>query len=233
MGNNPIGMIDPDGGKADDWYVPIGSGCGQADAVWIDGSGTQEGYTWLGGENFNFGTFNLDNITVFAQPKVKNILMNFDAIDGKKALYQVYTNYGAEMSKNVERIYRSETSHFKSKQYRLTGTGGMEAHGKGPYYGWDSEFFVNNPEYAPIGTTSMFEGKGLSGLGGNAQVKNRPKIFVVMPTAEAGMMYLVNYINRYHGNYARWHSTNPSNQEAYRTSLTSIKPRFTNEFIKK
>lgn len=36
----------------------------------------------------------------------------------------------------IEKIYRSETSHFKSEQYKNTGTIGMEAFGKPPYYGW-------------------------------------------------------------------------------------------------
>jgi uncharacterized protein (TIGR02594 family) len=71
MGNNPIGMIDPDGGKADDWYLPKGE-TNQSKAVWIDGSGPQEGYNWLGGENFNFGTFNLDAVSIMGKSKSGN-----------------------------------------------------------------------------------------------------------------------------------------------------------------
>lgn len=73
MGNNPIRRIDSDGGW-DDWYVPIGDGCGQADAIWIDGSGSQEGFTWLGGEDYIFGTFNIEPVVVagFTKSKVNN-----------------------------------------------------------------------------------------------------------------------------------------------------------------
>ncbi len=43
MGNNPIGTIDPDGGKGTDWYLPKG-GKLTSEAVWFDGSGEREGY---------------------------------------------------------------------------------------------------------------------------------------------------------------------------------------------
>jgi len=69
MGNNPISRIDPDGGE--DWYLPKGE-TDQSKAVWIDGSGPQKGYDRLGGADFTFGTFNLDNITVMGKSKSGN-----------------------------------------------------------------------------------------------------------------------------------------------------------------
>ena len=48
-------------------------------------------------------------------------------------------------------MYRLETSHFTSGQYKKCGTGGMEAHGDAPYYGWDKAFFESHPQYKPIG----------------------------------------------------------------------------------
>ena len=130
----------------------------------------------------------------------------------------------------IERMYRDETRHFKSGQYKACGTGGMEAFGQAPYYGWDENFFDKNPEYRPIGIWSAYENKGKSGSGGNKQVTDRKKEFVVLPSVLAGMEYKANYINRHNGNWARWHSTKESNQRAYREYIKTIKPRFVNEF---
>lgn len=91
--------------------------------------------------------------------------------DAKEALKIIYDKYGEEMAMTIEKMYRSETAHFSSGQYKHTGTGGMEVFGNAPCYGWDSKFFEQNPNYKPIGVWSAFEGKGLSEQGGNVQVK--------------------------------------------------------------
>lgn len=127
-------------------------------------------------------------------------------------------------------MYRDETAHFKSGQYKACGTGGMEAFGKAPYYGWDASFFDAYPEFRPMGIWSAFENKGMSGQGGNKQVTDKKKEFVILPSVLGGMEYKVFYIKKHNGNWARWHSTNPSNQETYKKFLESIKPRFVNEF---
>ncbi|MGF6150730.1 hypothetical protein [Pseudomonas fluorescens] len=108
----------------------------------------------------------------------------------------------------------------------------MEAFREAPYYGWDSSFFVAHPEYTPTGTWSGFEGAGISASGGNAQVKDRKKVFVIFPSVLAGMEYKANYINRYNGDWPRWHSTIPSRQEAYKKSLLEVRTRFVDEFEK-
>ena len=159
-----------------------------------------------------------------------NTTNNFTAEDGKAALRIIYDKYGKDMSEIIERLYRDETAHFRSKQYAATGTGGMESFGDAPYYGWDASFFDANPEYKPMGLWSAFENKGLSGQGGNAQVTDRKKQFVVMPSVIAGMEYKVFYINKHDGNWARWHSTDATIQETYKTHIDEIRPRFTTEF---
>ena len=152
--------------------------------------------------------------------------------DAKEALRVIYNKYGEEMAKIIEKMYRSETAHFTSGQYKHTGTGGMEVFGKPPYYGWDSKFFEQNPSYTPIGIWSAFEGKGLSEQGGNPQVKDKKKQFVVMPSVLAGMEYKAYYINKHNGNWARWHSTQTQAQEAYKKAIEQIKARIIDEIKK-
>lgn len=156
----------------------------------------------------------------------QSVARNFTITDAKEALRVIYDRHGKDMATIVERMYRDETAHFKSKQYINTGTGGMEVFGSAPYYGWDSNLFTKTP----IGTWSSFENKGMSGQGGNAQVTDKKKVFIVFPTVLSAMEFKVAYINKYNGNYARWHSVNITVQENYKKALQGIIPRFINEF---
>mgnify|MGYP002677259011 FL=1 len=154
----------------------------------------------------------------------------FTVQDGKDALRKIYDNYGKDMSVIVERMFRIETTHFTSGQYRHCGAPGMEVHGTPPAYGWSSDFFAQHPEYQPTGIWSKKEGKGLSGQGGNTQVTDKPKQFVVFDSVESSMEYIVYYINKHDGNYARWYSTQDSAQKLYRKECGAIIPKFTNVF---
>jgi hypothetical protein len=155
---------------------------------------------------------------------------DFNVDDGKKALKIIYDKYGKDMAVIIERMYRDETAHFSSGQYKACGTGGMESFGNAPYYGWDHFFFEEYPEYKPLGLWNAFENKGMSGLGGNQQVTDKKKSFVILPSVIAGMEYKAFYINKYNGNWARWTSTNSSVQETYKKYISTITAKFVNEF---
>lgn len=71
-------------------------------------------------------------------------------------------------------------------------------------------FFAQHPEYQPTGIWSKKEGKGLSGQGGNIQVTDKSKQFVVFYSVESSMEYIVHYINKHSGNYSWWYSTQES-----------------------
>lgn len=163
------------------------------------------------------------------QPAHTNVIKKeYDMLDAKNALNHICNKYGKHIAALVEKIYRWETSHFTSMQYRKCETCGMEIHGNAPYYGWDKTFFQNNLEYRPIGTWSAYEGVGLSERGGNKQVTDKKKSFVIMSSVKAGMEYLVYYIQKHNNNYARWYSTDEQKQEIYRKSIQSINPRIVN-----
>lgn len=163
------------------------------------------------------------------EERVENKRKPFDVNDAKTALTKVAAVYGKAVAQQIEKVMRLETAHFTSKQYKLTGTGGMEAHGSAPFYGWYSPFFIANPAYAPIGTTDMLEGKGASQIGGNAQ-STKPKVFVILPSVEAGMMFMADYAKRNaaNGGILRWYSTNAAAQQIYATSLKNISTPITN-----
>lgn len=172
----------------------------------------------------------LSFIENIGETTVTSIAGNFNEVDAKVALRVIYDKYGKDMAIIIERMYRDETAHFKSKQYIKCGTGGMEAFGKPPYYGWDSTFFSQNPEFTPTGLWAAFENKGMSGQGGNKQITDKKKSFIIFPSVLGGMEYKVFYINKHNGNWARWHSTDTTIQTTYKKHLENIKPRFVNEF---
>ncbi|WP_246327085.1 hypothetical protein [Burkholderia guangdongensis] len=151
---------------------------------------------------------------------------NFTEEDAADALRYIFDKYGRAIAETVERMYRTETRHFQSMQYRRCGTGGMEAHGPAPYYGWTPDFYSE----PPIGKWAAFEGAGLSGQGGNAQVTDRKKEFVVVSSVRVGMEFKAKYIVNYSGNYARWFSTDSKKQALYRKTLELIVPRIVNSF---
>jgi LysM repeat protein len=150
----------------------------------------------------------------------------FDEEDAKKALKIIHDKYGKDMAIVVEKMYRAETRHFGSEQYKYGGTPGMEVHGTAPYYGWDSSLFIEKP----AGTWSAYENKGLSTVGGNAQVTKSKKVFVCVPSVIVGMTYVAEYTKKHKGNYARWFSTDESKQAVYRNELSKIKARIVTTF---
>lgn len=167
---------------------------------------------WLKRRKANFyvdGVSGADD-TGYVVPKIAA-----DAEAFKAVIPALISKYGQERAEIVERMYRWETAHFTSQQYQSTNTPGMEAHGIAPTYGWYVPFFMVNPSYMPIGTQNMTE----NGTG-------KEKRFVVMPSVEAGAMFLADYIGRYNGDYARWYSTNEASKANYRSKIMSVVPRF-------
>ncbi|WP_211460486.1 M23 family metallopeptidase [Collimonas silvisoli] len=158
--------------------------------------------------------------------KVEGTEHEFDENDAKEALRYIYDKYGKDTAEVVERMYRVETAHFKSKQYKQCGTPGMESHGSPPYYGWNGPYFSE----APTGLWGAFEGAGLSGAGGNAQVTDKKKQFVKVSSVKVGMEYVAKYKDGHDGNYARWFSTDATKQELYKKTLAAVVPKIVNSF---
>lgn len=164
--------------------------------------------------------------------QVVSIYRNYTPSDAKEALRTIFKEYGYDMAKTIEQLYRDETGHFQSTQFKRCGAGGMEVSGKNPQppgYGWNESLFSRHPEYSPIGVWWAFENKGLSGQGGDQQVTSRKKGYIIFPTVLAAMEYKVDYINRNGGNWANWHSRDPSVQQHYRTAISKMRHTFVDE----
>lgn len=155
----------------------------------------------------------------------------FDLEDAKRALKLIYDNYGREIARNVEMMYRWECTHFTSGQYQHCGGPGMEASNDiAPTYGWNGDVYKKFPQYTPIGLWDSFENKGMSGKGGNKQVTDRKKRYVQFPSVEAGMVYVAEFLVRQKGNVGRWHTTDVSSQPNYVKNINTTIPRIVNSF---
>lgn len=161
-----------------------------------------------------------------------SVYRNYTPEDAREALITIYNKHGHDMAKIIEQLYRDETGHFQSTQYKRCGAGGMEIAGANPQppgYGWNESLFLRHPEYSPIGIWWAFENKGLSGQGGNQQVTTRKKGYIIFPTVLAAMEYKVDYIKRNHGNWARWHSLDVTVQSNYREAILKMRHPYVDE----
>jgi len=128
----------------------------------------------------------------------------FTEQDGKDAILQIQKEYGTDTAKLIEKMMRLETAHFKSGQYKLTGSAGMEQ-GK-----WQD---------IPTGATD-----------GYIEIKDNQDghlgKFIVWHSVTDFARYLAEYIKRHDNNYARWNSTKEPLQAEYRKRVNEIKSRF-------
>ena len=132
----------------------------------------------------------------------------FTEQDGIQALQELEKLKGYDRAKLIEKILRLETNHFKSKQYALSGSAGMEM---GNWVGIDETKF----------TTFKMNDNHLTGA-------KKVRTFIKWNNVLDFCLYLSDYIDRYKGNYARWNSMNLERQAMYRTKVASI----TNRIIK-
>jgi len=163
--------------------------------------------------------------------KPANTPGSFNLNDAKVGLKAVLKDYGVDIATHIEQMYRSETRSFTSGQYVKTGTAGMESFGSPPNYGWNGKYWREHPEYAPLGLTAMKENKGLEG--GNKQVTDKPKQYMIFPSVEAGMRYQADYIVRYGGDFAMWHNRFDSTiRNNYRKAVLKFTPEIIRQFTR-
>lgn len=125
--------------------------------------------------------------------------------------------YSNEVLADVERIFRLETAHFKSGQFKRTYSPGMEVHGPArsgtSVFGWNVRNFAGNSKYP---TTFIEMPENQTGI---------KKKFIKFDNLTDSVRTLANYIN-YYGNPARWYSTAPDLQASYLAKLSKINPKY-------
>lgn len=131
-------------------------------------------------------------------------------------LFQWITQlYGTDIARNVERIYRLETAHFGSGQYKATGSPGMTATQLSFPYGWNSlrQLWTDRPEAAPVGFVRWCV---------------RGKVYAYLAFRGGyGFAALAEVLKKRGNNPGSWYSTDPVKQQQYVAKLSNISTRYT------
>ena len=125
----------------------------------------------------------------------------FTPEDAKNGLEMLAETRGKEIAKIAERVMRWETAHFTSKQYKKTGSAGMEI---GKWKDLPTE----------MQSIPMTENK-----------TGKTKNFIVWGNPYQFLNYFADYVDRWGGNWARWYSTQPAKQAEYRAKVNTVRNR--------
>lgn len=163
--------------------------------------------------------------TIFKQrKKIKNSIMGLPLITTKKvvteneiknSLKTVEQNFGTDIAKWVEKIYRAETAHFKSVQFLLTYSAGMLKFKDTYPYGWGNfkTFWAFYPNYEPVGYVKIYVTR-----------EKKDFYYLAFPSLTAAMMTLADYVKK--NGALRWNSTDKAAQAEYSKLLNSIKNKY-------
>lgn len=145
------------------------------------------------------------------------------------ALKMVAHQYGKPFAARIEQLYRNETTHFKSGNFLITLSPGMQAlpNANNLPYGWASlaNFWALFPQYAPTGL--HLEKDNDSKLSKSTGFQR----FLIYPDMEASMMTVAKLIHLRGDDAGTWFSNNPASEKLYDKELDHIIPRFVNANI--
>lgn len=140
------------------------------------------------------------------------------------SLKKVAAIYGKDMAIKVESLFRNETKHFKSSNFLICLSPGMEATKDVMPYGWSSlvPFWKLHPEYAPIGIHKQVENDSL-------MMQSRgERMFMKFISLDAAMLTVAERLKLKGGDAGAWASNKPSSQKKYREYLLKIKTPLAN-----
>lgn len=134
----------------------------------------------------------------------------------KAAILAVSKKYGQDAAEVLEKLYRLETDHFKSGNFREAKGAGMEATTAAFPYGWSlAKFWNANPTYRPNGVIRRKENQ-----------TGKTKMFITFPTVIAGVMTAAEVLRGRNWNAGAWYSNNEADRARYNAAISKIKSRF-------
>lgn len=147
-------------------------------------------------------------------------------------LYALKNGHTPDFMKGIEQLFRNETSHFKSSNFAVTRSAGMEvaktSSGFVPSlpYGWTSleQWWEDNKDYCPSSTYDQIDN------GSELSASRGMRRFIVFPTMIASVMTVCKVIEN-KGRFGAWFNHNEADEIAYEQTLNSITPRLMNEIL--
>lgn len=154
---------------------------------------------------------------------IKKIKKMITESEIKTAFNNLKTVYSPEILRNAEKIYRLETAHFSTNNFKNTFGAGFEAAKNYYPFGWNSlkSFWDAHPNLAPKTFYSQNENvqKDISGSG-------KLKKFLIFPNLTGGIRAVCEILS-YRGNdVGRYFSNDIKSQEQYRNKISKIKTKY-------
>ena len=142
------------------------------------------------------------------------------------ALRKIFNIYGREKTQRLEQLFRWETRHFRSGQFKGTFSPGMEPSpntNRTFPFGWSSlRNFATAKGYA----TNQFGVSGPYTEGGTGI----PKYFVKFPDLFSSMLFVMYVIEKRGWNFGKWRAFDETISNNYNNKLNTVIPRITNTF---
>lgn len=131
-------------------------------------------------------------------------------VNERDAIKRIAEEYGIETARNVEKMFRLETNHFKSQGYKKTNGAGMEAVRPVFPFGWSSKYFV--------GVNYSNDLVSMTDSGGR-KVK-----FIKFDTVYDGMKVIANWLQTHR--VGNWYSNDPAKQQQYENKIANIRAQY-------
>lgn len=136
------------------------------------------------------------------------------------SLKKIIDDYGVDVARFVEKIYRLETNHFKSGGFKAGFSPGMEKHADSFPFGWKSaSAYWKKINFVPDFHTTPENQTGIT------------KTFLKFPNVLIPMITLAEYVKKY--SPERWYSLDPVKQSEYRNKLNGIKAKIVDKLWEK
>lgn len=138
----------------------------------------------------------------------------------------IFDEYGREKTEKLEQLYRKETAHFRSGQFKGTFSPGMEPSpntNRTFPYGWTSLKKFADANAIPY---SKFYISGPYTEGGTG----KQKYFIGFSNVYTAMKFVMYVIEKRGWNFGKWRAFDTSISNAYNASLNTIIPRITRTF---
>ena len=130
-----------------------------------------------------------------------------------QALYDVKEQYGVDFARNIERLYRLETSHFQSGGYQRSNTAGIVAQSNTFPFGWSS-------------LAKFLKANGLSQKDVFLVPENNGHTYVGFHSTYWGLMFTAWFLATVRGgNVYAWYGMTSERQNHYKALLDPIKTK--------
>lgn len=144
----------------------------------------------------------------------------------KEALRKIFNEFGREKTEKLEQLYRKETGHFRSGQFKGGASPGMEPSpntNRTFPYGWKSLQQFSEAYNIPA---SAFYITGPYTEGGTG----KQKFFVGFPNVYTAMLFVMYVISKRGWNFGKWRAFDETISTNYNNSLNAIVPKITRTF---